>query len=149
MATNLGKRKRQGKPSVEDDADDPRDDAATRALFQRAFEKKFKALETKPLNRDTNSSKVELDVESDSEESDWEGLSDESQNAVQIVDYTQSNGKTDDGAIVDKSLEKLFMVSLVCLERFRNSVDIYIVYETSSITRRTHSKGSEGGNDGG
>jgi hypothetical protein len=111
MAANLGKRKRQRNAPAECDADDTRDDEATRALFQRAFEKRFKALATKPLNTATKSAKVELEDESDSQGSDWEGLSDESEDAVQIVDYTRSDEKTDDSAVVDRSLEKLFMVS--------------------------------------
>jgi 5-methylcytosine-specific restriction endonuclease McrBC regulatory subunit McrC len=112
MSTKLGKRKRQVIASVKQDAEDTRDEEATRALFQRAFEKKFKALAAKPLNTNTKSSKVEVEVESGSQESDWEGLSDESEDAVQIVDYTHANERTDDSAVADKSLEKLFMVSL-------------------------------------
>lgn len=73
MALALGKRKRR--QDVSKNTEDSDDDAAARALFQKAFEKKFKPLEKveKPAEDDAPSSD---DEEDDDEDEDYESGSD-------------------------------------------------------------------------
>ncbi|KAK3676478.1 pre-rRNA processing and 40S ribosomal subunit assembly [Recurvomyces mirabilis] len=91
MAVTLGKRKRYVE-SREDEAEVDLD-AEARALFQRAFEAKFNALE-KPVV--ISQPEVEEDdseeLDGESEGSDWGGLSDGGDVAVQVIDHGISSG---------------------------------------------------------
>lgn len=90
MALALGKRKRRQDVSKTADAEASDDDAAARALFQRAFEKKFKPLEKseRPAKEDVPTSDDDEDDDEDSddvsgseldddedESEDWSGFS--------------------------------------------------------------------------
>lgn len=89
----LGKRKRRAEPEkkkVAATADsDSDDDAEARALFQKAFEAKFKPLEVQPV-RDEDSDEDDSDDHDDesADESDWDGIS-EDEDTVEIVEHAQ------------------------------------------------------------
>lgn len=119
MAIALGKRKRTApvaRPnpparSNNESDDDSQDEAAARALFQRAFEAKFKALETKPIGNGRAEPVEESEEEDESEESDWDGIEESEGEEVQVVDYAQLDAKPkEDGGIVMPD-RKAFMVS--------------------------------------
>jgi hypothetical protein len=140
MALALGKRKRRQDVSRKDQnaiADDGSDDDATaRALFQRAFEKKFKPLEKteKPANQDDASnsededgsegddddseesgSNLSQDDENDSSEDNWSGISDAedeptSKPQIEIIeDRTFRKPLT----VEEKRLKKQFMTAKI------------------------------------
>ncbi|KAK4501539.1 hypothetical protein PRZ48_007348 [Zasmidium cellare] len=117
MAVTLGKRKRRAEVKAEqprkrerswsrsESEDD--DDETARALFQRAFEKKFQPLEvTKSTSRDEEDESEDGD-EDDGLESDWSGLS-EDEDAVEVVELSQPNVGAEDGF---DSGKKAFMSS--------------------------------------
>lgn len=89
MALAIGKRKRRQDVSnaSNKDANDSDDDAAARALFQRAFEKKFK-----PLEKDEKDEKAQKSSSEGDEEVDDEEDSDESHEE----DLSGSGGEDDD-----------------------------------------------------
>ncbi|KAK4570032.1 pre-rRNA processing and 40S ribosomal subunit assembly [Recurvomyces mirabilis] len=90
MVVTLGKRKRH--VERREDETEVDSDAEARALFQRAFEAKFNALE-KPVV--ISQPEVEEDdsegLDGESEGSDWGGLSDDEDVAVQVVDHGNSD----------------------------------------------------------
>lgn len=115
MAVTLGKRKRRAEVVSESPARKARDtesedDDTARALFQRAFEARFKPLEKResPLSDDEDDEE-DIASEDDDVESDWSGLSGD-EDAVEVVEHSQPNYVSDE---VDGG-KKRFMVS----ERF-------------------------------
>lgn len=97
MAVSIGKRKRKR----DDDGSDAgsEDDGALKALFQKAFETKFKPLpQVEPqILSDQNSEQDDI-TDGSEDEDEWDGLSDED-DTVQVIslDTDQSNDHTDDG----------------------------------------------------
>lgn len=98
MAVALGKRKRREdvgrKPDVEESSTD--DDAAARALFQRAFEAKFRPLEKveKPMDEHTSISDEDDSDDSDEDDEDdeddeWDGLSEKDDEATPEIEVIQ------------------------------------------------------------
>jgi hypothetical protein len=102
MAVSIGKRKRE----QNDDAS--KDESAMRALFQKAFEAKFKPLPpTEHQNHLDQQSEAE-GISEDSEDSgEWGGLSDEDE-SVHIVSHHQFSSEDQ----VEQAQERRsFMVS--------------------------------------
>lgn len=99
MAVILGKRKRlaekkpeqpRPKKKIEESEEYGDDDDEARALFQRAFEKKFQPLETSatPLeDEDSEDSADSIDSEEE-DESDWSGLSG-GEDDVEVVEHAK------------------------------------------------------------
>ncbi|EME82472.1 uncharacterized protein MYCFIDRAFT_138302 [Pseudocercospora fijiensis CIRAD86] len=92
MSATLGKRKRRAEPAKKAAAtvdSDSEGDNEARALFQKAFEAKFKPLEVQPV-RDENSDGEDSDDHDNEnvDESDWGGIS-EDEDAVEIVEHAQ------------------------------------------------------------
>ena len=120
MSLALGKRKRRQDVSrkyqnvnKDDGSDD--DDATARALFQRAFEKKFKPLPKteKPANQDDTPGSEDDDVDDDDDEDD-----------DQETIYTQDTSKKSDlfevhMKKVTKSDGSLTIVCNYCSKEFR------------------------------
>lgn len=75
MAVSIGKRKRE---QCEDDSDDGSEaESAMRALFQKAFEAKFKPLPLTETQHDVDDHVEADEISEDSAQSDeWDGLSD-------------------------------------------------------------------------
>jgi hypothetical protein len=110
MATNLGKRKWRTVEETQQDlregsevSEPPEGDA--QELFRRHFEAKFK-----PLPVVKKAEKVIEVQEDDSEEdSDWDGISEDEQTAVQVVEHTDAQSRM---ALMSKKELKAFMVWL-------------------------------------
>ena len=105
MAVTLGKRKRREVTGNDGESSDSSDTDA-RALFQRAFEAKFKPLKVEPVKA-PHAPEVEGVDAGDDSESDWNGLSD-SEGAVEVIELGPSDGIKDELARLDM---KAFMVS--------------------------------------
>lgn len=99
MAVILGKRKRLAEKKPEpsrpkkkvQESDESGDDDEARALFQRAFEKKFQPLEKSatPLEEESGKDLEEpSDSESDEDGSDWSGLSG-GEDVVEVVEHAK------------------------------------------------------------
>ncbi|KAK3652474.1 pre-rRNA processing and 40S ribosomal subunit assembly [Elasticomyces elasticus] len=76
MAVTLGKRKRRDVPAPDDDQDSA-DEGAARALFQRAFEAKFKPLPESVKIQPQAAPLEAVELDDEDEASDWSGLSDD------------------------------------------------------------------------
>lgn len=112
MAVSLGKRKRR---NHEDDAEESgEDEVPLRALFQRAFQAKFK-----PLDRGKSDAEhLEIDVPKsgegeEDEDDDWSGLS-EDDDVVETI-HTDPTSNNDLGS--QNAERKAFMV---CLHSLRD-----------------------------
>lgn len=120
MAISLSKRKREetiGRPhrraeSKRTNAQD--DDEAARALFRRAFEAKFQALDMPAVKSSPHVEQNE-DEEDDDESiaSDWSGLSDDEEptEIVQIVDHARAGSAKEDRTELERIHRKAFMSS--------------------------------------
>jgi hypothetical protein len=87
MAVSAGKRKRDDYEG--ESGDDTGDDGSLKALFQKSFEARFKPLppsEARPLREEQP---VFDDGRVDSDESEWEGLSEDDER-VEIIDHDSS-----------------------------------------------------------
>ena len=103
MAVSIGKRKRRGEENVSDDGSE--DEATMRARFQRAFEARFKPLET-AKRMPTKSEVEEVSDVDDDDGSDWSGLS-EDENTVQVIGHEDA---TRDGQQLLRQEKRAFMV---------------------------------------
>lgn len=108
MAVTLGKRKRRAEPEKKKVAatvdSDSENEVEARALFQKAFEARFKPLEVQPV-RNEDSDDIDSDDRDDesADESDWDGIP-EDEDVVEVVEHAQpdmdaifgglKNGKT-------------------------------------------------------
>jgi len=96
MAVSLGKRKRREDTSKKSEpaGSDTDDDATARALFQRAFEAKFRPLEIveKPIEQDEPGSD-EDNSQDDDEDDEWDGLSeyDEATPEIEVIQDKPAN----------------------------------------------------------
>jgi hypothetical protein len=110
MSTTLGKRNRRTPKATEgyqragsDESDDSGLDA--QEIFRRHFEAQFKPL---PVTQKP-AKPVEEEVEDESEDtSDWDGISDNEENVVQVVEHTDAKSRM---AAMSKEELKSFMVS--------------------------------------
>lgn len=105
MAVTLGKRKRRAEVDLTNHADsgEIEDEAVARALFQRAFEAKFKPLGNKVESIKSESTAVDISRDNDEHDDDddelkedeWSGLSDDGGKVevvqIEIPDRTNSN----------------------------------------------------------
>ncbi len=111
MAVTLGKRKRAELEQHEKTEKDPQGDSDApegedlQAIFRRHFEAKFKPLPTpaKPKEEAID----DLEEELTENESDWEGISEDEEAAVEIVEHS---GFTDASSLLDRQAQKAFMV---------------------------------------
>ena len=109
MATTLGKRKRRTVETTKEDRRASSEDSGSlyvdaQELFRRHFEAKFK-----PLPAVKKAKKlVEEAPEDDSEEaSDWDGISDNGEGGVEVVEHTDTQSRK---ALMSKDELKAFMV---------------------------------------
>lgn len=118
MAPQLGKRKRITRKDLERSSPSPSpsdgsDSGDMQELFRRAFEKKFKPLAVEPLTPNITEPVVEEGAELDEEESDWAGLSDDSDDdtspKVQVIEYKDATLASDEET--PKALKRAFMSS--------------------------------------
>lgn len=106
MAVSIGKRKRQ--EDEDDKKGDSGDEDAMRALFQRAFEAKFKPLERTVVTFPEPQNEAEFDEadNSDGTDSDWSGLSGD-QDPLETIQYSVSHA---DNLDVQRNERRAFMV---------------------------------------
>jgi hypothetical protein len=109
MATTLGKRKRPAPEVTKDCGGKEREDSGSpeldaQEIFRRHFETQFK-----PLPAAQKAVKVvdEAPEDESEEESDWDGISDAEENAVQVVEHTETHSRM---AAMSKEELKAFMV---------------------------------------
>jgi hypothetical protein len=108
MATTLGKRKRRQVGVTKEDQREHSGDSGAleidaQELFRRHFEAKFK-----PLPAVKKVEKVVEETENDSEdESDWDGISEDEEGAVEVVEHTDAHARM---ALMSKEEVKAFMV---------------------------------------
>lgn len=87
MAVTLGKRKRCDKALASEDQDSSSSgDENVRALFQKAFEAKFRPLKVRKPSKTNNPPVEEVDNAEEQEESEWSGLSG-SERDVEIIEH--------------------------------------------------------------
>jgi hypothetical protein len=104
MAATLGKRKRVTRAELEQPSrspspssgsgDDDSDAEDLQAAFRRAFEAKFKPLPVEPKRPRIEEAPVE-EEESQEEETDWSGISD-NENDVEVIEYTDIKRERDE-----------------------------------------------------
>jgi hypothetical protein len=109
MAMTLGKRKRQtvethkgGQREGSDDSGSAGLDA--QELFRRHFEAKFKPL---PVVKKVGTVVEEVPVDESEEDSDWDGISDDGEGVVEVVEHTDAQSRI---ALMSKEELKAFMV---------------------------------------
>ncbi|KAK4961097.1 pre-rRNA processing and 40S ribosomal subunit assembly [Elasticomyces elasticus] len=105
MAVTLGKRKRRNVPAPDDDQDSA-DEGAARALFQRAFEAKFKPLPESVKIQSQAAPLEAVEFDDEDEASDWSGLSDD-EAKVEVIKHDV----IDAGEQLTKQELKAFMSS--------------------------------------
>lgn len=110
MAPTLGKRKRLAAGTVKDDGREGSEGSGSsevdaQELFRRHFEARFK-----PLPVVKKAEKV-IEVQEDEfeEESDWDGISEDGEGGVQVVEHTDAQARM---ALMSKEELKAFMVWL-------------------------------------
>ena len=108
MATTLGKRKRRTAEVTQDHARDDSENSESsevdaQELFRRHFEAKFKPL---PVVKEAEKL-VEAQEDDSEEESDWDGISEDEQAAVEVVEHTDAQSRM---ALMSKEELKVFMV---------------------------------------
>lgn len=112
MATTLGKRKRRDAKAtghnIQEDSDDPRSfELNAQEIFRRHFEAQFR-----PLRHVEKPAKVlEEGLEDESgEESDWDGISDPDEMAIEVVEHTDIQPRL---ASMSKDELRTFMVNII------------------------------------
>lgn len=109
MAVSLGKRKRTA-PKTDQASDSGEDEQDLRSRFQRAFEAKFRPLETtalEPTKLDAEESNEERSGAS--EDSDWSGFSgDDQDDRVEVIAHAVANGSFPE---LDRSQQRAYMSS--------------------------------------
>lgn len=117
MATTLGKRKRRSHKSTEhgrkDDEDDTLLELNAQEIFRRHFEARFKPLPQAEKNA-LKAIEEQLEVKSE-EDSEWDGISDGDESAVQVVEHADAQSRM---ATMSKEEVKSFMVSTLFLSQF-------------------------------
>ena len=105
MAMSMGKRKREDDEG--DSEDDTEDGSNMKALFQKAFEAKFKPLPPPETRPSYEEQPVPDEDSNDSDESEWDGLPEDNEQ-VEVIDHDASRLKD----LVDEIRErKSFMAS--------------------------------------
>jgi hypothetical protein len=109
MVMMLGKRKRRAPEVPKEDRrrgseESDSSELDAQEIFRRHFEAQFKPLPvTQPPTKPTDE---ELEAESETS-SNWDGISDDEENAVQVVEHTDAQSRT---AAMSKEQLKSFMV---------------------------------------
>jgi hypothetical protein len=110
MASMLGKRKRRTIEISKGDRDESGESDASgldvQEIFRRHFEAQFKPL---PAAQKSLKPVAEESADESEEDSDWEGISDDEENAVQVVEHTEAQARA---AAMSKEELKSFMVFL-------------------------------------
>jgi hypothetical protein len=110
MASMLGKRKRRTPDIPKGDRDESGESDASgldaQEIFRRHFETQFTPL---PAVQKSLKPVAEESADESEEGSDWEGISEDEQNAVQVVEHTEAHART---AAMSKEELKSFMVFL-------------------------------------
>lgn len=94
MAVKLGKRKRsevatkEQPPAPQSDSDSDDDRATARALFQKAFEARFKPLEIKPVEQNDALDEEPEDEEDTESRSDWSGITSD-EDEIEVIEHVQ------------------------------------------------------------
>ena len=109
MATTLGKRKRAVAETSKNDRRQQREDSSSSELdaqeiFRRHFEAQFKPL---PVSMKAVKVIKEAPEDDSEEESDWDGISDIEETAVQVVEHTEAQSRM---ATMSREELKAFMV---------------------------------------
>lgn len=112
MATTLGKRKRRTPTAIEDEQSSDSEDSGSleldaQEIFRRHFEARFKPLPTVQKSVQVAGETPDSDSEEDSE---WSGISDEEDTAVQVVEHVNVQSQI---ATMSKEEIKEFMVSFL------------------------------------
>jgi hypothetical protein len=102
----LGKRKRRTprKERKGESEESDTEELDAQEIFRRHFEAQFKPLPA--TQKSLKPADEELEDESE-DDSDWDGISDEEENAVQVVEHTEAQART---AAMSKEELKSFMV---------------------------------------
>jgi hypothetical protein len=110
MASMLGKRKRRTPEISKRDRDESGESDASGLDAQEIFRRHFEA-QFKPLLVARKSLKLVAEESADESEegSDWEGISEDEENAVQVVEHTEAHART---AAMSKEELKSIMVFL-------------------------------------
>ena len=111
MASMLGKRKRWAPEATkierrEESEESDASELDAQEIFRRHFEAQFKPL---PAAQEPSKAAVEELAEDSEECSDWDGISDDEENGVQVVEHTEAHART---AAMSKEELKSFMVIL-------------------------------------
>jgi len=110
MASMLGKRKRRTPDIPKGDRDESGESDASgldaQEIFRRHFETQFTPL---PAVQKSLKPVAEESADESEEGSDWEGISEDEENAVQVVEHTEAHART---AAMSKEELKSFMVFL-------------------------------------
>jgi hypothetical protein len=111
MASLLGKRKRRAPeaPKIERREESEESDASeldAQEIFRRHFEAQFKPL---PVAQKSSKPAAEEVADESEEEYNWDGISDDEGNGVQVVEHTEALART---AAMSKEELKSFMVLL-------------------------------------
>lgn len=118
MAPALGKRKRVTRAELEQASRSPSPSSGSsndsegedlQAVFRRAFEAKFKPLPTESKKPKIEESLVQQENESEEEDSDWSGISDD-ENQVEVIEYHDPRREVDDAGN-ERAEMKAFMSS--------------------------------------
>lgn len=126
MSAMLGKRKRDtvrvSKKQIESQNEQPSSESESEALdaqeiFRRHFEAQFAPLPVVAKKGKVGKVEAEEESEEGSEgelegESDWDGISEEEDNGVQVVEHTDAQSRM---AAMSKEELKSFMVMLIAL----------------------------------
>ena len=111
MASMLGKRKRRAPEASkielrEESEESDASELDAQEIFRRHFEAQFKPL---PAAQEPSKAAAEEPAEDSEEASDWDGISDDEENGVQVVEHTEAHART---AAMSKEELKSFMVFL-------------------------------------
>lgn len=118
MAVSLGKRKRarpQEQISFEPPRKSQKDEDDTRSLqdiFRQQFESKFRPLSISKTGNPAENSLEDLNSsESDDDEEEWEGFSEDEKPPVEVVEHTDTSSRRQIQAGLHRKELKAFMVS--------------------------------------
>jgi hypothetical protein len=108
MASMLGKRKRRTPEITKKDREQSEESDSSRLdaqeIFRRHFEAQFKPL---PVAQKSSKQVAEEPDDESEKEPDWDGISDDQENGVPVVEHTEAQART---AAMSKEELKSFMV---------------------------------------
>jgi hypothetical protein len=114
MATMLGKRKRRNVEGIEDKRRQGSEDSGSleldaQEIFRRHFEAQFKPLPV--VQKKTEEVLEEASEDESDKDSEWDGISEGEEDAVQVVEHIDSQPGM---AVMSKEELKAFMVPILC-----------------------------------